>query len=114
VTSTYYLLMKRKERETGKNYVYEQVTYDKRKSLQSASNPEIAYTTKTSSNTLNSGKYGRKENSKKSNDKNDGRNTNVTSTSTASNFGNGDLRQRVAEIINKPSKAFEGVAINSK
>jgi hypothetical protein len=23
VTSTYYLLMKRKERETGKNYVYE-------------------------------------------------------------------------------------------
>lgn len=29
VTSTYYLLIKRRERQTGKNYVYEQVTLDK-------------------------------------------------------------------------------------
>lgn len=38
VTSTYYLLMKRRERSTGKNYVYEQVTFDKRKTLYSTSN----------------------------------------------------------------------------
>lgn len=37
VTSTYYLLMKRKERLTGKNYVYEQVTFEKRKNLYSTS-----------------------------------------------------------------------------
>ena len=30
VTSTYYLLIKKKERKTGRNYVYEQVTSDKR------------------------------------------------------------------------------------
>ena len=38
VTSTYYLLLKKKERVTGKNYVYEQVTFDKRKNLYSTSN----------------------------------------------------------------------------
>ena len=38
VTSTYYLLLKKKERVTGKNYVYEQVTFDKRKTLYSTSN----------------------------------------------------------------------------
>lgn len=31
VTSTYYLLIKRKERQTGKNYLFEQVTLEKRK-----------------------------------------------------------------------------------
>ena len=111
MTSTYYLLMKRKERETGKNYVYEQVTLDKRKSLHSTSNLDLAYTTKTSSNTLHSGKFIRKE-QKKSSEKHDGRN--ATSTSTASNLGTVDIRQRVAEIINKPSKAFEGVPVPAK
>lgn len=38
VTSTYYLLLKKKERQTGKNYVYEQVTFEKRKNLYSTSN----------------------------------------------------------------------------
>jgi hypothetical protein len=38
VTSTYYLLLKKKERVTGKNYVFEQVTFDKRKNLYSTSN----------------------------------------------------------------------------
>ena len=38
VTSTYYLLMKRLERETGKDYVYEQVTRDKHRNLYSTSN----------------------------------------------------------------------------
>lgn len=36
VTSTYYLLMKKKERQTGKNYVFEQVTADKRKQISSS------------------------------------------------------------------------------
>jgi hypothetical protein len=30
--------MKKKERQTGKNYVYEQVTFDKRKNLFSTNN----------------------------------------------------------------------------
>ena len=38
MTSTYYLLLKKKERVTGKNYVFEQVTFDKRKNLYSTSN----------------------------------------------------------------------------
>lgn len=38
VTSTYYLLMKKKERATHKNYVFEQVTFEKRKQLYSANN----------------------------------------------------------------------------
>ena len=38
VTSTYYLLMKKKERQTHKNYVFEQVTFDKRKQLYSTNN----------------------------------------------------------------------------
>jgi len=38
VTSTYYLLLKKKERVTGKNYVFEQVTFEKRKNLYSTSN----------------------------------------------------------------------------
>jgi hypothetical protein len=38
VTSTYYLLMKKKERQTGKNYVFEQVTFEKRKTPYSSSN----------------------------------------------------------------------------
>ena len=38
VTSTYYLLLKKKERVTGKNYVFEQVTFDKQKNLNSTSN----------------------------------------------------------------------------
>jgi hypothetical protein len=38
VTSTYYLLLKKKERITGKNYVFEQVTFEKRKNLYSTNN----------------------------------------------------------------------------
>lgn len=38
VTSTYYLLMKKRERQTHKNYVFEQVTFDKRKQLYSTNN----------------------------------------------------------------------------
>jgi hypothetical protein len=38
VTSTYYLLLKKLERETGKNYVFEQVTRDKKRNLYSTSN----------------------------------------------------------------------------
>lgn len=38
MTSTYYLLMKKKERATHKNYVFEQVTFDKRKQLYSTNN----------------------------------------------------------------------------
>lgn len=38
MTSTYYLLMKKKERHTHKNYVFEQVTFDKRKQLYSTNN----------------------------------------------------------------------------
>lgn len=41
VTSTYYLLMKKKERQTGKNYVFEQVTFEKRKNFGSTS--QITY-----------------------------------------------------------------------
>lgn len=35
MTSTYYLLIKKRERQTGKNYLFEQVTLDKRKQLYS-------------------------------------------------------------------------------
>jgi hypothetical protein len=38
VTSTYYLLLKKKERQTGKNYLFEQVTFEKRKQLYSTNN----------------------------------------------------------------------------
>jgi hypothetical protein len=38
VTSTYYLIMKKLERDSGRNYVYEQVTRDKKRNLYSTSN----------------------------------------------------------------------------
>ena len=38
VTSTYYLLLKKRERETGRNYVFEQVARDKKRNLYSTSN----------------------------------------------------------------------------
>lgn len=38
VTSTYYLILKKMERESGKNYVFEQVLKDKKKYANSAGN----------------------------------------------------------------------------
>ena len=35
ITSTYYLLMKKLERDTGRNYVYEQFTKEKQRALNS-------------------------------------------------------------------------------
>ena len=38
ITSTYYLLLKRKQRETGRDYFFEQVMRDKKRNLYSTSN----------------------------------------------------------------------------
>ena len=38
ITSTYYLLLKKKQRETGRDYLFEQVARDKKRNLYSTSN----------------------------------------------------------------------------
>ena len=54
MTSTYYLLLKKKERMTGKNYVFEQVTFDKNKNLYSTSNLNGHFTKGFDSISMNS------------------------------------------------------------
>lgn len=50
VTSTYYLLLKKKERVTGRNYLYEMVTNQKRLHSTSSKVPTISPFTKTVTN----------------------------------------------------------------
>lgn len=120
VTSTYYLLLKRKERVTGKNYVYEQVTFDKRKNLYSTSNLKGNVTRGldfgvNSQQKLISTTYARSE-GRQGVSGADVRSIGASSTNTAQAANQKQLEEslqtRVADIISLPSQAITPGNIN--
>ena len=113
VTSTYYLLLKKKERVTGKNYVFEQVTFDKRKNLYSTSNLKGNFSRGlefglNSTQILQGTTYARSEG--RQGEVGDVRSHGASSTTTNqaghSNSRETKLHKRVADIISLPSKAI--------
>lgn len=121
MTSTYYLLLKRKERVTGKNYVYEQVTFEKRKNLYSTSNLKGNVTRglelgMNSQQKLTNTTYARSE-GRQGISGADVRSNGASSTNTAlaanqKSRGDDSLQTRVADIISLPSKAITSGSIN--
>lgn len=108
VTSTYYLLLKKKERMTGKNYVFEQVTFDKNKTLYSTSNLKGNFTKGFDQMSMNStqklfGQTYAKSEGKSFIENRDAKSIGGTSSVTR---GDSSITRRVTDIINLPSKAF--------
>jgi hypothetical protein len=112
VTSTYYLLLKKKERVTGKNYVFEQVTFEKRKNLYSTSNLKGNFSNGlefglSSTQKLFGATYARSEGRAGvpgSQDFRDVRSHGGSSTNT--NQRDESIHKRVTDIISLPSKAI--------
>lgn len=116
VTSTYYLLLKKKERVTGKNYVFEQVTFDKRKNLYSTSNLKGNFSRGlefglNSTQKLQQTTYARSE-GRQGVSGADVRSHGASSTTTTmnqaghTNSRDDKLHKRVADIISLPSKTI--------
>jgi hypothetical protein len=111
VTSTYYLLLKKKERVTGKNYVFEQVTFDKRKNLYSTSNLKVNFSRGlelglNSTQKLFGATYARSEGRAGAPDFKDIRSQGGSSVTTNHNNREDSIHKRVVDIINLPSKAI--------
>lgn len=109
MTSTYYLLLKKKERVTGKNYVFEQVTFDKRKNLYSTSNLNGNFSKGLDLMSLNStqklgGTYAKSEGRAGAHAA-DIRSQGGSSVATNNYTKDDSIHKRVADIINLPSKA---------
>lgn len=121
VTSTYYLLLKKKERVTGKNYVYEQVTFDKRKNLYSTSNLKGNFSRGlelglNSTQKLFGHTYARSEGRQipgaNSTDMKELRSHGGSSAQTNVHTREDSVHKRVADIISIPSKAISGASVN--
>ena len=105
------MLLKKKERLNGKNYVFEQVTFDKNKTLYSTSNLKGQYTrgfdqmSMTSTQKLFGHTYAKSE-GKNIIDANKAVDGKSNATSNSVTRGDSSITKRAADIISMPSKAF--------
>ena len=116
MTSTYYLLLKKKERVTGKNYVYEQVTFDKRKTLYSTSNLKGNFTkgfdlTMNSTQKLFGASYARSEGRQTIENRDQHSQGSATSAqhngiNNVNKRADSTIHKRVQDIISMPGKAM--------
>lgn len=95
MTSTYYLLLKKKERQTGKNYVFDQFLAEKRHGFTMTG---FGNNSKLSNLQRN---YNSQPPELHSSNLFDGQEPN-----TKQRKGTNSLNQRVEDILNKPSIAF--------
>ena len=113
LSATYYLLLKKKERVTGKNYVYEQVTFDKKKTLYSTSNLKGNFSkgfdmSLNSTQKLFGASYCRSEGRQtiENRDQRSSGSNNSTAQAGVHKRADSTIHKRVADIISMPSKAI--------